>query len=233
MLVAATLFLTTMRSEPVGRRLRSLADLNPPQTIDPHMNVTRLFRTLALASTLLVGSHTAVAQADPFIGQIAIVPYNFAPIGWTFCAGQLLPISQNTALFSLLGTNYGGNGLNTFGLPDLRGRFPLGAGSGPGLTPRLLGEMGGAEAYTMTIAQLPAHAHPLMAQSAEATLSSPNNALLAAKARVPLYAPGGPNVFMGAGSIGSTGGNQPYQVMPPYTTVNYIIALEGIYPSRS
>jgi microcystin-dependent protein len=193
------------------------------------MKLPRIIKTFVALGTLSLGSQLARAQAEPFVGQIAIVTYNFAPVGWAMCDGRLLLITQNTALFALIGTQYGGDGERTFALPDLRGRFPLGTGSSEH---SFNGEVGGAENYTLTVAQLPAHSHPLMASNSEATLSSPGTAVLASKARVPLYAPGAPGAMMSASSIGSTGGNEPYPVMPPYVTVQYIIALQGIFPSR-
>ncbi len=197
-----------------------------------NMNLSRIIKTALVLGTLAFCTHSALAQ-DPFIGEIKIVPYNFAPRGWAFCDGQLLAIGQNQALFSLLGTTYGGDGRTTFALPDLRGRFPLGAGNGPGLTPVNLGEKSGRESYTLTVANLPAHTHPLLGNQTEASAISPSGNTLAAKARVPLYTSEAPNVPMNAQSVGATGGNAPYEVTPPYTSVNYIIALVGIYPSRS
>jgi microcystin-dependent protein len=194
------------------------------------MKLPRIVKTLAAVCAVACGANHALAQVEPFVGQIIMVPYNFAPNGWAKCEGQLLSISQNTALFSLLGTQFGGDGISNFALPDLRGRFPLGTGSSEH---SFNGELGGQEAYTLTVAQLPAHSHPLLAAHSEATLSSPSNAVLAGKARVPLYAGANDGTMMSAGAIGSTGGGQPYPVMPPFTTVTYIIALQGIYPSRS
>lgn len=195
------------------------------------MNLFRIAKLALLSLVVAFAARTASAQ-DQFLGEIRIVGFNFAPVGWALCQGQLMPINQNVALFSLLGTQYGGNGVETFGLPNLQGRFPLGAGSGAGLTPRNNGDMGGAQTYTLTVAQLPAHSHPLMASSVEASASSPEGNVLGTKARVPLYVNGTPDTMMSTQSIGSTGENQPYSVMPPYTGVTYIIALEGIYPSR-
>jgi microcystin-dependent protein len=193
------------------------------------MKLSRIVASFVVLGSLALGTHKARAQAEPFVGQIIMVPYNFAPRGWIMCEGQLLSIAQNQALFSLLGTQYGGDGISNFAVPDLRGRFPLGTGSSfHGFN----GEVGGSEAYTLTVAQLPAHSHPLIASTSEATLSSPTNAALASKARVPLYAPGTSGAMMTASSIGTTGGNQPYPVMPPFTTVTYIIALQGIFPAR-
>ncbi len=193
----------------------------------------RFIKVTVVLGACSFGALSAFAQADPFLGQISIVGFNYAPQGWAMCNGQLLSIAQNTALFSLLGTQYGGDGESTFALPDLRGRFPLGAGQGPGLSPRTQGETGGAEQYTLTVAQLPAHTHPLAASKTEATVTSPTGALLGTKARVPLYAPAGNFTTMSTLSIGSTGGTQPHPAMPPYLVLNYIIALEGIYPSRN
>ncbi len=193
------------------------------------MKLPRIIQTLVALGALAWGSNEALAQADPFVGQLMMVPYNFAPRGWAMCEGQLLSISQNSALFALLGTQYGGDGISNFALPDLRGRFPLGTGSGEH---SFNGQVGGQETYTLTVAQLPAHSHPLLAANTEATLSSPANAVLASKARVPLYAAVPDGTMMSAGAIGSTGGGQPYLVMPPYVTVTFCIALQGIFPSR-
>lgn len=196
------------------------------------MNLYRIAKLALLSLVIAFGARTASAQ-DQYIGEIRIVGFNFAPVGWALCQGQLMAINENTALFSLLGTQYGGNGTTTFGLPNLQGRFPLGAGYGAGLTPRNNGDTGGAETYTLTVAQLPAHSHPLMASSVEASATSPEGNVLGTKARVPLFVTGTPDMMMSSESIGSTGQNQPYSVMPPYTGVTYIIALEGIYPARS
>jgi microcystin-dependent protein len=197
--------------------------------VDLDMKLPRIVKTLVALVTLALGANSALAQAEPFVGQLMMVPYNFAPVGWAMCEGQLLSISQNTALFALIGTQYGGDGISNFALPDFRGRFPLGTGNSEH---PFNGQMGGAESYTLTVAQLPAHSHPLMAASAEATLSSPAGAVLASKARVPLYAAATDGTMMSAGAIGSTGGSQPYPVMPPYTTVTFCIALNGVFPSR-
>jgi microcystin-dependent protein len=196
------------------------------------MKLKRIATTLIVVSALAGVARTAKAQAEPFLGQIAIVPYNFAPIGWAFCQGQLLSIAQNTALFSLLGTTYGGDGRSTFGLPDLRGRVPVGQGQGPGLSVIELGQVGGAESVTLTVAQLPAHSHPLMASTLEAAVVSPTGSVLGSKARVPLYSGASDLTTMAPASIGETGGNQPVPVRDPYLGLNYIIALQGIFPSR-
>ncbi len=193
-----------------------------------------------VATTLIVlfalgfalAPRSAKAQAEPFLGQIAIVPYNFAPQGWALCQGQLLPISENPALFSLLGTTYGGNGVSNFALPDLRGRMPVGTGEGPGLSNIVLGEVGGTETVTLTIEQLPAHTHPLMASTLEAAVVSPTGAVLGSKARVPLYSGASDLTPMAGASVGETGGNQPFPIRNPYLGLQYIIALEGVYPTR-
>lgn len=181
--------------------------------------------------------------------MIMLWPCNFAPNGWAFCAGQILPISQNTALFSLLGTTYGGNGTTTFALPDLRGRVPVGAGQGPGLSSYALGQVGGTESVTMTINQMPQHAHSVTftvsASNAQATDSVPTatiNTLAAPYDAANFNAIAGynnqtPNTALKIGTnpntTGVAGGNQPMPNMPPYLSINYVIALNGIFPSRS
>ncbi|MEZ6135456.1 MAG: tail fiber protein [Pirellulaceae bacterium] len=171
-------------------------------------------------------------MSEPFIGQIIMFGGNFAPRGWAFCDGQLLPIAQNTALFSILGTTYGGDGRTTFGLPDLRGRVPLHAGSGPGLSPRPLGFRGGSESVVLQVANLPAHSHSLKASTNEATTQVPTGQVLA-DARLNAYGAGPAAAVMEDSSIGSTGGNQPIGIAPPQLAINFIIALQGIFPSRS
>lgn len=173
-------------------------------------------------------------MSEPFLGQLLLVPYNFAPRGWAFCNGQILPIAQNTALFSLLGTTYGGNGQTTFALPDLRGRCALSAGQGPGLSSYDLGQVSGQETVTLTVNTMPAHNHaPLTIQASAGTKLNAvpaNNNL------------GGAMIYTNAaldstltpgGSTGNTGGSQPHNNMQPYLVLNYCIALEGIFPSRN
>ncbi len=172
-------------------------------------------------------------MSEPFIGQIMMVGFNFAPRGWALCNGQLLSIAQNTALFSLLGTYYGGNGQTTFALPDLRGRMPIHQGQGPGLTPRTIGENGGEETVTLNRGELPQHNHTVNVQSSPGNSTTPtNNYPAGSSARDNIYSNAAPNATMNANEIGFTGGNQPHDNMSPYLTVNFIIALEGIYPSR-
>jgi microcystin-dependent protein len=180
---------------------------------------------------------------EPFIGQIMMFGSNFAPRGWAFCNGQLLAISSNTALFSLLGTQYGGDGRTTFGLPDLRGRCAVGMGNGPGLTPRQIGEVIGQEAVTLTPNEMPAHTHQLLANNTDGNTNDPaNNTLAKESVTIERSAPAFPvngyssnaaNVSMSTSSIGSSGGNAPHNNMQPSLAMNYVIALEGIFPSRS
>ena len=190
----------------------------------------------ALAAVSMLGLHqTAAAQAsDPFLGQIMCAGFTFAPRGWAELNGQILSIAQNTALFALLGTTYGGNGQSTFALPDLRGRVPMHAGQGPGLTPRDQGESSGAEQVTLNNSQLPAHNHTVtpMGSSADATLMSPANGVPATKARTTLYAPGPGAVAMSPVLTSAAGSNAPVSVMQPYLAVKCFIALNGVFPSR-
>jgi microcystin-dependent protein len=166
---------------------------------------------------------------DPFIGEIRLVPFNYAPKGWALCAGQLLPINQNQALFALLGTTYGGNGQTTFALPDLRGRIPVGAGQLPVGSSYPLGATGGQETVKLKTGELPGHAHAVHASSAAGTTKSPATAF---PARGGSYA-AQRNVRMKAGMIGRTGGGEEHENRQPYLSLNYIIALYGIFPAQS
>lgn len=172
-------------------------------------------------------------MSDPFIGEIRMFAGNFAPRGWAFCNGQLMPISQNTALFSLLGTTYGGDGRSTFALPDLRGRVPLHAGQGSGLSDYPLGSRGGSEQVALTTAQLPAHSHALLASDAEASQRNPTNHALATPEEALIYSAAEPTAVMAKDAIAPTGSGQPHENRPPYLAVNYIIALFDLFPSRS
>lgn len=170
---------------------------------------------------------------EPFIGEISLFAGNFPPRGWAFCDGQLLPISQNTALFSLLGTTYGGNGVSNFALPDLRGRIPLGYGQGPGLSPYQLGQSGGVEAVTLLLSQVPPHTHAPTSAGAVADTRSPANGYWAPGAAFdPDYASPDALSPMATGAVGAVGGSQPHDNMQPHLPLSFIIALEGIYPSR-
>ena len=173
-------------------------------------------------------------MANPYLGEIRVVPYNFEPRGWAFCNGQTLPIAQNTALFSLLGTTYGGNGRTTFALPNLQGKAPMHAGNGPGLTGRVLGEVGGEASVTLQTTQLPQHTHSLQGDENEADSGSPANNLPAIPDSSNLYAAKtSPIAPMATQAVGGAGGSQPHNNMQPYLTLNFIIALQGVYPSRS
>jgi microcystin-dependent protein len=181
-------------------------------------------------------------MADPFIGEIRSFPFNFAPKGWAFCNGQLLPLSQNTALFSLLGTTYGGNGQTTFGLPDLQGRTAMGQGQGPGLTDRFLGETGGATAVTLLQTEMPSHQHTVNGRTvATAGSADPTGNVLSMGTWrsgsqfgvVQAYATQAPNSAMSPTAAAPAGGSQPHNNMMPYVTLNYCIALQGVYPPRS
>ena len=163
---------------------------------------------------------------EPFLGEIRLVPYNFAPHGWAFCAGQVLPINQNQALFSLLGTTYGGDGKTTFALPDLRGRVPIGAGQAATGTEYDLGSTGGEEWTKLTVAQLPAHSHRVRASTADSTTSNPSNNLPAAGGAYTTPR----NTMMGADMINRSGGGRPHDNRQPYVTLHYIIALQGLFP---
>lgn len=171
-------------------------------------------------------------MSEPFVGEIRMFAGNFAPRGWAFCDGQLLAVSQNDALFSLLGTIYGGDGRTTFGLPDLRGRIPIHAGTGPSLSPRRLGSKGGAEKVTLTVNQLPSHTHRLQASTDLAQSADPAGNVTSQSTLVDLYAVEIPSDSMATTSITNTGGTRSHTNLMPFLCVHFIIALLGIYPSR-
>lgn len=173
-------------------------------------------------------------MANPFVAEIRIMPFNFAPKGWAFCNGQILPLSQNTALFSLLGTTYGGDGKSNFALPNLQGCAPLQQGQGPGLSLRDLGETGGEQNVTLLQTEIPAHSHTAAAGGGADTGSPQNNTWGSAlKGHGNLYAPASSLVQMSPLALGVTGGGQPHNNMPPFLTLNFCIALQGVYPPRS
>ena len=171
-------------------------------------------------------------MSEPFVGEIRMFAGNFAPRGWAFCDGQLLAVSQNDALFSLLGTIYGGDGRTTFGLPDLRGRIPLHQGTGPGLSQRRLGSKSGAENVTLTTNQLASHTHDWNANTAAATGSAPQGKVTANAVPVRVYRQLGQDTDLASTTIANTGGSQPHTNLMPTLCINFIIALFGIYPSR-
>ena len=173
-------------------------------------------------------------MADPFVAEIRIFPFNFAPKGWAFCDGQLMPLSQNTTLFSLLGTTYGGDGKSTFALPNLQGRVPMHPGQGPGLSAHHLGESGGSATVTLLEGELPAHSHAMMAQSALATSKTPTGHTLARPGKGQTFTPPSANgVAMASQALASAGGQAPHNNMMPYLTFHFCIALQGVFPPHS
>lgn len=172
-------------------------------------------------------------MSEPFVGEIRMFAGNFAPRGWAFCDGQLLAISQNDALFSLLGTIYGGDGRTTYGIPDLRGRIPIHAGSGPGLSPRRLGAKAGVEKVTLTVNQLTSHTHAANGSTAVANETDPaNDRVTGQTGTFDLYQSGSPSAAMASQAITGVGGSQSHTNLMPALCIHFIIALVGIYPSR-
>ncbi|MEI8081393.1 MAG: tail fiber protein [Actinomycetes bacterium] len=171
---------------------------------------------------------------DPFVAEIRIFGFNFPPRGWAFCNGQILPISQNTALFSLLGTTYGGDGRSNFALPNLQGCAPLMVGQGPGLSLRDLGETGGSATVTLIDAEMPSHSHAANAAAAAGGQFSPqNNSWAPVTDRTNHYRSGAPNAAMSPGALAVAGGGVPHNNLQPYLTLNFCIALQGVYPPRT
>jgi len=167
-------------------------------------------------------------MAQPYVGEIRMFAGNFAPAGWMFCEGQLLPISEYETLFNLIGTTYGGDGQSTFGLPDLRGRLPLHMGSG-----FTLAETGGVETVTLTVSQIPAHSHPLLVSTAAGGVNIPANNVPAASPSVTIYVVDTTDNNLSPTAVGSTGGSQPHDNFQPYLCVDFIISLFGIFPSQT
>jgi microcystin-dependent protein len=167
-------------------------------------------------------------MAQPYVGEIRMFAGNFAPAGWMFCEGQLLPISEYETLFNLIGTTYGGDGQSTFALPDLRGRIPVHMGNG-----FTLAETGGAEEITLTVPQIPAHTHPFLASSATATGSNPQNNVNDQNTTIQIYTQGSSSDNLNPGAVTSTGGSQPHNNFQPYLCVDFIISLFGIFPSQT
>jgi len=175
-------------------------------------------------------------MSDPFLAQITMFAGNFAPRGWAYCSGQLLPISQYSAVFSLMGTTYGGDGRTTFGLPDLRGRFPIGSeggSTGPGLTPRQLGQKGGVQNVVLNTSQIPSHSHPMVGSTNVGNTKTPNAAR-------PSVSNDGENNYSTMNDADTlmaptsfTGGGQSHENMPPFLAINFIVALQGVFPSRN
>lgn len=174
-------------------------------------------------------------MADPFVAEIRIFPFNFPPKGWAFCQGQLLPISQNTALFALIGTFYGGDGKSTFALPDLEGSVPLGQGQGQGLSDRFLGEMSGSETVTLLVSEIPAHSHGLMSDNedeADLDQPGPDRTLARSKAGFAYNPTTTPLTTLAFQALPPAGGGLPHNNMMPYLTLNFCIALQGVFPPR-
>jgi microcystin-dependent protein len=167
-------------------------------------------------------------MAQPYVGEIRMFAGNFAPAGWMFCEGQLLPISENEVLFQLIGTTYGGDGESTFALPDLRGRIPIHQGNG-----LILAETGGAEEITLTVQQIAAHSHPMLASTAAATQTTPATNVVATPTTIDLYRAGATSAAMAPQAISSTGGSQPHTNFQPYLCIDFIISLFGIFPSQT
>lgn len=167
-------------------------------------------------------------MAQPYIGEIRLFAGNFAPVGWMFCEGQLVPISENEALFQLIGTTYGGDGEETFSLPDLRGRIPVHMSSN-----YQIGQSGGVEDVTLTTAQIPVHNHALVSSTSTGSGSTPVGSLLAKSTSKSMYRSGGSPVMLNAASVSPAGGSQPHSNMQPYLCINFIISLFGIFPSQT
>ena len=175
-------------------------------------------------------------MTNPFVAEIRIFPFNFPPTGWAFCNGQILPISQNTALFSLLGTTYGGDGKSNFALPNMQGRSPMQPGQGPGLSLHDLGEEGGETTVTLLTSEIPSHSHSLMASAAGGLVNAPSPSVAIARSEgATAYQTNTSQnlVQMSPNTIAPAGGNQPHNNLMPYLTLNFCIALQGIYPPRS
>jgi microcystin-dependent protein len=180
-------------------------------------------------------------MTQPYLGQITVYPYQFAPYGWADCAGQILPISQYAALFSLLGTQFGGNGTSNFGLPDLRGRVPIGQGMGPGLSDYIIGEMTGSESVGLNLTQMAAHSHSLNASTTRGTANTAAGNVLASPeagaARDPdvgrIYNPGNTNTILQANSVALACSGNPHNNIQPFLVLRYCIALTGTFPPRS
>jgi microcystin-dependent protein len=169
-------------------------------------------------------------MSTPYIGEIRMFGGNFAPLGWALCDGRQLAIGENEALFTLIGTTYGGDGQVTFAVPDLRSRVPLHVGQGNGLSPQVLGQTGGAETVTLQVNQLPQHTHNAGADATGGTQPNPQSAIWAASG-LNQFSSNSPNTTMNAAAIGNSGGNQPHENMLPFLALNFIIALEGIFPT--
>jgi microcystin-dependent protein len=171
-------------------------------------------------------------MGSPYVGEIRVFAGNFAPVGWALCNGAVIPISENDALFNLIGTTYGGDGQTTFALPNLQSRLPMHMGTGPGLSPRTIGEAGGSELVTLITSQIPSHSHAPQAVSGSGNQSTPQNGVWAGAADA-RYSTSAPSLAMNSALIANTGGSQPHDNLMPFLTVNFIISLFGIFPSQA
>jgi len=172
-------------------------------------------------------------MSQPFIGEIRMFGGNFAPAGWAFCDGQLIPISENDALFTLIGTTYGGDGQETFALPNLQSRLPIHAGKGPSGITYQLAEMAGTEQETLTVQQIPSHTHAFLGSTTAATLTSPKDSVVATSAQVAYLTIATASVAMNANAITPAGGSQPHENCQPFLCINFIISLFGIFPRQT
>jgi len=172
-------------------------------------------------------------MANPYLASITLFAGNFAPSGYQFCDGQILAIQSYSALFSLLGTNYGGNGTSTFALPDLRGRVPIGFGQGAGLSNYVFAQSGGSESHTLALPQMPAHTHAINAVANAGASTTPAGNLPAIGGKPDYYSTASANTTMSASMVGIAGNSQPFSILSPYLAISYIIAIVGIYPSRN
>lgn len=196
----------------------------------------RYNRTLLVILFLLtwLGTERSGYGDTPYIGEIRWVAFNFAPTGWALCDGQLLPIAQNDALFTLISTTYGGDGQTTFALPDLRGRSALHAGQGGGLSLRVIGEHGGQETHTISVSEMPTHSHQPLALTAIGSTPSPTGGYWAGSSgKNNLYSTIAPDAIMASRQVQSIGGSQPHNLMPPFQALTCIISLQGIFPSQN
>ena len=230
---------------PVGKRTRGSRGANRTDCRlmeDTKVKYTRKIKIFSITLGLVmafsvISPRPAAAQSEPLLGQLMLFGGNFCPRGWTNADGQLLPISSNSALFSLFGTMYGGDGRTTFGLPDLRGRAAIHTGRGPGLANYRQGSKGGAESLTVTVTtnNMPSHKHAVQGTNSTANLAGPGTDLLARNASAPTYHNGPANVTMDASMITNTGGGQPITVQKrsPFLTLRWCVALQGVFPSRN
>lgn len=194
--------------------------------------ICRYLVAACLLSMLATGTTAALAEDEPFVGEMIWVPYNFEPLGWAFCDGRTLPISGYEALFSLLGTTYGGDGVTNFALPNMRGRLMIHAGQGAGLSNYTLGQTGGESSHTLTINEMPAHNHTFQASTAMGTANTPSSDSVYGQAASGKQFGPDPSASMASYATVDVGGGQPHNNMMPYTTLNCIIALDGIYPTQ-